>query len=419
MTDFTQTPRYQLPDEWEVGETMCVKITIPADQQYYGQLIGLLDTLKWSKNFAPDETRTGAATVSRTWQSALESEPIEIEGCDMPDFRINEDTCLLEVNCSDDPEAPDWQPVFTPAYDPTEDAPPVALYPDAPPEGETNQCLAAENVTAFFQHGIGQFAALLGIDGVFGQIATLLYTMLSGLVAMVQANLWFTLLEVDWGSFNNATIEGDYASFDWDTFRDLIVCYFSPNGEMNPANHLEALDDMESHAGQIWRAIRLVWSLAGSIGISLAAKWAGITDGDCAECEVCGEWEHTFDFTVSAHGFTPYPNPFCGGTPMSNYVGGQGFVSVPDPCGGGGDYNQGYLEIASTYITNMYVTWESENPEAVTGNFWIMSGGYGASGSPVNQTSTTVRWAIGIALGDYEVTVTSVKVCGNGENPFA
>lgn len=311
MPDYLQIARFPLPDDLTPDGTMCVKIRIPDDQQYLGTLIGLLDMLKWSENFDRDPTKLGAATVSRTWQSALESEPIEVEGCDMPDFRINPETCLLEVDCSDD--GTDWQPVFTPAYDPTEDAPPVALYPDPPPEGESNECLAAENVTAMFINGTSQFATLLSEYGTLGQIAALLYTMLSGLVAMVQANLWFTLLEVDWGGFDHETIMDDYGDFDWDSFKNLIVCYFESDGSISPAGHLNALNEMETHGGQIWRLIRLVWSLAGSIGISLATHWAGITDG---ECDACG-WSSLLDFEISDQDFEIYVH--------GHYVGGEGF----------------------------------------------------------------------------------------------
>lgn len=55
---------------------------IPADQQYFSILIGLLDALKFSRNFNRDDTDTGAALVSRTWQAALESQPIITIDCE-------------------------------------------------------------------------------------------------------------------------------------------------------------------------------------------------------------------------------------------------------------------------------------------------------------------------------------------------
>jgi len=151
--------------------------------------------------------------------------------------------------------------------------------------------------------GMDQFTTLLGTglgDNVVAMVVSLLYSLLSYLVSVVQANLWFTLLEVDWGDFNYTTIEGDFDAFDWDDFKNLIVCYFQSDGTITPADHLEALNEMEDHAGQIWRAIRLVWSLAGSIGISMATRWAGISDGDCEDCEcILEDW----DFTLSNGGF--------------------------------------------------------------------------------------------------------------------
>ena len=81
MPDFYQTPRFQLPDDLEPEGTVCVRFRVPDDPQYIAQIIGLVDMLKWSRNFAHDETKIGAATVSRTWQAALESFPVEVENC--------------------------------------------------------------------------------------------------------------------------------------------------------------------------------------------------------------------------------------------------------------------------------------------------------------------------------------------------
>lgn len=78
--DYLKIARFPLPDDWEVSDTQCVIVRIPNDQQYLSQFIGLVDQLKWSRNFARDDTQTGAAIVSRTWQAALESEPVTV-GC--------------------------------------------------------------------------------------------------------------------------------------------------------------------------------------------------------------------------------------------------------------------------------------------------------------------------------------------------
>lgn len=80
MPDYLRGAKFPLPDEWQPTGTRRVVITIPDDNQYQETLIGLLDSLRWSSSFDKDPTKTGAAIVSRTWETALDTEPIELEG---------------------------------------------------------------------------------------------------------------------------------------------------------------------------------------------------------------------------------------------------------------------------------------------------------------------------------------------------
>lgn len=302
MPDYLPIPRFPLPDDLAPEGTICVRITIPADQQYLSTLIGLIDLLKWSRNFARDPSGTGAATVSRTWQSALESEPIEVEGCDMPDFRINPLTCLLEVNCSDDPEVENWQPVFTPAYDPSTDAPePESLYPDPPPPGESNACLAAANLTALMQNGANNIRALMVGGGAFGAVLQNIFSLLSTFVSIVQAQFWIDG-HIAWSTWNAATIQADYEAFNWDDLKNLLVCYLDENGQWlgsitfeKIASFNAALNEVNDRIpdSQIWSIISFAMTSMGWIGTSLATTWGGITSADCDACD--SEWIITFD----------------------------------------------------------------------------------------------------------------------------
>lgn len=82
MSGLEKKWRFQLPDNWQPTGTVCVMFTVPDDPEYIRQIIGLVDALKFSKNFGRDPTRTGAAIVSRTWGAALESEPVRVVDCD-------------------------------------------------------------------------------------------------------------------------------------------------------------------------------------------------------------------------------------------------------------------------------------------------------------------------------------------------
>lgn len=95
--DLAPIPRFPLPDEWEPDGTRCVIVRIPDDAQYLATLTGLLDLLKWSDNFARDDTKTGAAVVCRTWQTALEIQPITWGDCEQVTLRQNPDNpCQLQ-----------------------------------------------------------------------------------------------------------------------------------------------------------------------------------------------------------------------------------------------------------------------------------------------------------------------------------
>lgn len=302
MPDYLPIPRFPLPSDLTPDGTMCVRVTIPNDPQYLGTLVGLIDLLKWSRNFARDPSGTGAAIVSRTWQSALESQPIEVEGC--VDFRINPDTCLLEVNCSDDPDNPDWQPVKTTAFDPTRDTPTDPPYPDPPPSGQSNECLAAANTTSYLKWGIGNFVDALLASGIFGVLIQVIYTAIIT-VTEVYTQSFYSRLTTVLGQLDVGTIEADYDAFDWQVLQDILVCHYQPNGSMTELGwenaHIEFEEQFDDTENQIWLLIILWWDIFGTVGATNAALWGGITE---AECALCGITEYCIDFTETDGGFS-------------------------------------------------------------------------------------------------------------------
>lgn len=95
MPDYLPIPRFPLPNDWSPEGTRCIAVTIPDDDQYQAIITGLIDHLKWSKNYARDATKTGAATVSRTWQAALELTPI-VQGCGAMLRQNPTNPCIIE-----------------------------------------------------------------------------------------------------------------------------------------------------------------------------------------------------------------------------------------------------------------------------------------------------------------------------------
>lgn len=137
MTDSLPVPRFPLPDEWEPEGTRCLRVIIPDDDQYQAIIVGLIDHLKWSTAYARDDTKTGAATVARTWKQALLVEPIK-QGCEMVMLRQNPDNDCETQYSNDDGET--WIGIRVP------DCPlPVPELPH-----ELDACYAASSVIVFF-----------------------------------------------------------------------------------------------------------------------------------------------------------------------------------------------------------------------------------------------------------------------------
>lgn len=81
--------RFNLPENWSPDEIVCMVVPVPNDAQYFAMAIGLLDDLTMSRNYARDPTKTGAATVSRTWKRALSSRPILFLHCEELDMAFD------------------------------------------------------------------------------------------------------------------------------------------------------------------------------------------------------------------------------------------------------------------------------------------------------------------------------------------
>lgn len=298
------TPRgqYIIPEDNQPEGYYCFTTYVPKDTLYLQEFFGAFqDFCKWTSWAEDGEGR--AAEAANTWKLANElthAAFAEAEGCDMPVFRINPETCLLEVQCDDEA----WQPVFTPSYDPTMDGEIVPPYPDAPSEGQSNECLAAANAAESMQRGTADFIALLDGGSPIGVIISALYTFISAMVNIATGVIWGTFIPL-FSSFDAATLAADYAAFDWQELIDLLVCYYQPDGTITEGDWSTVLTTMQTNAAapnQVWLYIAMIWGLMGTVGAANAARWAGITEADCASCEPC----ETLDFLTGEQGWEAY-----------------------------------------------------------------------------------------------------------------
>lgn len=279
--------RFPLPENWTPEGTICATFVIPDDPEYLATITGLVDELKWSKSFARDETGTGAATVARTWQAALESQPVFTQGCDMPDFRLNE-SCLLEVNCGTDDE-PNWQPVFTTEHP---DGGAEAPYPPDTTEytEDTARCISAANVVAQLKYGtetLASDAAIVG--GIAIAIIDLLGAFLFFVPGGVLVTIAIAIINLAVGHVAS-DFSDDLPGINWTTVRDELACIMARDGRLTEAGKAEFLAWMDTQF-----AGNLAWELSKIIVRNVTAD--GLTnDGrmpqdtiDIDGCEECGE----------------------------------------------------------------------------------------------------------------------------------
>lgn len=428
MTDYIPISRFPLPEQLEPEGLMCVKLYIPNDPQYLSTLTGLLDVLTWSKSFARDETKEGAATVSRTWERALLAFPIESEACEVVETRINPETCLYEVNCGT-PEDPDWKVIITPLTDPRTDIPYPVPYPDPPPEGQTNECLSASNIAEWVWFACEAWSTQLATGAVYTafivqvmSIIDAIFTLATDIV-LDETVTMFAVIEP-------TTIDDDFAALDKQDFIDLIVCYLNSDGTFPSimwGNFLSDLYELGT-GNQAWYLVRYACILMGWGGVNITARMGGVTEAECAECEEC-EWTQVWNAENGWDGWYPLDSdPTYGvlssGAWQSVTGGGYTNLIVNSPVVTGGDFvhrrsTWKYTVTGTTpgggqHRYNIYGSF------GVVGNWAVVDWTPGTKDQTIINTEDLQQIAFDLEVLDGTVTVelTEVRFCGDGSNPY-
>lgn len=317
--DLLPIARFPLPEDWEPEGTICAVFVIPNDPEYLATITGLVDELKWSRNFARDETGTGAATVARTWKAALESQPVNTQECDMPTFRVNSD-CLLEFNCGTD-EEPNWQPVFTTEHPGGEAEIP---YPEGTPEYEddTARCIAAANITAQLKYGT---STLVGDADIVSGIAIAIIGILGVFLVLVPGGVLvdIALAIITFAIGHTAEeFEDDLPDIDWESVRDNLACMIERNGSVTESDKAVFLDWMDTqYVGNLaWGLSKIIIQHVSADGLTNDARMHQ-EDIDTEGCESCTGWHKVWDFSIDAQGWSPY-------TGDTSYIAGVGWTAT-------------------------------------------------------------------------------------------
>jgi len=408
---------YIIPEEPLPTDDYCLTVYIPKNTDYLIQFFTALGYFgKWNSwkrvggNLEKDVADRWKVSIEKTHDAWAEG------GC-MAGIRINPETCLMEVNCGNT-EIPDWRVVLTEDYRGSIDGSSTPLYPDAPPEGQSNECLAAANTTAMLENGATNFTNLLVTTGLFGTVVSYLYSLLATMLSVTLSDLW-SGVSAAWAEFDAGTIEADLAAFDWDVLKNILVCLFDGTGTMTGENWAIAHDQIHAFAvadtNQIWNFIDMVWSLMGQNGATLSTRWANIVDADCDGCP----WEYTFDFATTNGGFSGSVGGPC--DPYAVYSAGVGWQGIFG-CGGYGYHElQIVRNITSAYITHVEIEYTYTGVNGSNSHQIIGGSSYALPYDP-NTNLTQIRIAVASDTQsdppDKQITVTSLTIRGEGFNPF-
>ena len=438
-------PRVELPANWTPEGTICALVPIPDDPEFLGQLVGLIDQLRHSALFARDDTKTGAATVARTWSAALATMPIGTVDCEgvvtVFDVRQNPtDKCILEKStdggetwvqfadlrlcpptvmlgsdgktivwycptCGPDGE-PGWIPLPNPIedYDPGYDDPQPPIDDWAEP-GNDPACVFAANATEAFKSVMERVD--FGLET--GALSQVVWVAANGIYSIINRIMTKKIQEIlqaivgtvlsDYSEWHE-----DYEEFDWQDMTDHLCCFFDDQGIVTPTSFAFGMGRIAGKTGPIWDLTKVLLNLVGPVGLNNAATYAGITAEDCdCDCDNCQ------DFTQSPEGYSVQLG-------LGEWTEGLGYTGTLDP--GTGD-----LYIAAILGEAIPGDWDHIRVS------WYFTGGYkqvnvefddelvyhieypSASFIDIPVTTPVATIKIGVIQDDLNTDVRIVSVC--------
>ncbi|MBX3084615.1 MAG: hypothetical protein KF716_23460 [Anaerolineae bacterium] len=198
------------------------------------------------------------------------------------------------------------------------------------PVGEDGACLTAENITAFYQTCLSQLRA----DIELGRDVTAIAAGLVGLASVFIPSAIFGAIALSVGAaalaIGTAGLDDMLSPSHIDNFKCTVYCGCEPDGSVTASGFTEIRAGMSSWAGVVELEIIQNWLDGfGSVGLTRQGRAAGITSGNCVDCECehgnCGlyvfdgSWE---GFNIN-NGGTQSPVP-----PLWEYYGQGGLMTA-------------------------------------------------------------------------------------------
>jgi len=325
---------YLVPEPIDPGDTVCVRVYVPNDQLYMAAFLRAYEFFGQWVAWERDVTGKAAAAAA-VWRQAIDKTLAELDcsggDCGIMDIRQSSAVpCIIEkkAECSEEWEQAvdmrlcvpkmrisngvlqqdttgngDWQNAGDPddPYDPREDAPAPAPWPE-PPAGETGQCLSAANVATYIDFCAYQFAASMVNGLTFFQTlsaAMVILTALMGLIPLTALTALITALYeqvVDsWEDVRDHNVIGKLT--------EILFCKYSADGSMTKAHFDDVIAEATSYRSGLpdaderakWFIVIGLMELWGPVGMTISGKIWGITTYECNE-NVC-EWDITWNAT--------------------------------------------------------------------------------------------------------------------------
>jgi hypothetical protein len=408
MPDYLPIARFPLPDDLTPEGIVCAIVPIPDDPQFLETLTGLIDALRWSRNFARDATGIGASTVAKTWSKALDSAPIIIGDCMSIQLRQNPlNSCQLQQS-NDGGET--WSLAFD--YSLCSEAISVPT-PYAGSETQAEDSAAAI-VRNLFEEVVNQVDCEMTrgayIEATTNYIRTYdpSFANPAALGAVYDAACDMSPEELE-------DFQSDCAYTE--KFEQLEGCY----GETNLSDLLDCLNQLlvdwlnETNDSLMEALTQVASTITGDGYQRLAQGGAGGGSGFGADCE----WEHIFDFEVEDGGFEAVSTGPC--APYASYSAGVGWVGIFGCMGFGYHEVRVFRNFTSAHIT--YLDCEVEFTGSGGSNKY---GGGDLPSQPLpfdyDNDAGHIRLDCSSLLQVDPLASIYIKSCtirGTGTNPFA
>lgn len=319
-----------------------------------------------------------------------------------------------------------------------DDADTLPEYPSLPPRTELTayerRCLAARNAAEVIR------LATIEVITVWNNTTDPLQTIsdlagfITGAVALFLGNPMLALVATGFELFQNvlAVIEaGLDTAWDAETTDKLTCLLFELANDDGNGKVTFDFEGVRYRGNEVYSDARLIvvhhWLLGviGSTGLDLAGATTSVTSWDCDEC---GLWCYTFDFTSSNGGWITERSEtgVTEGNPYSQYYPGQGWSWIagqPVP-------NLRHIYIYHPGAKAGINRVEVELSVTPAGNFWVYDpiGNDPLSITPVNQAEFTIdlsgegvyenHIAVGLEQQGYPGYIRRLTFYGYGENPF-